>query len=291
MSYPMLKAMYYVKQKHPNICTCLIVPDLPVNIAKYGKKKGLYNLIASSYNLKKINFFLKCVDKYVLLSEQMKELSDVSEKDFCVIDGLFDENDFKATLINDNTVNDLSYKTIVYTGSLHEEYGICTLIKAFRLIDDSNYRLVIAGAGNALETVLKYCDQDKRIIYKGILNKIEVRNLQCSATVLINPRSNLGIDAKYCFPSKTIEYMLAGRPVIMCKLDGMEDSYNDIIYHLDTHSEHAMMNSIINVCEKPEEELLYMSKKAKIFILREKNNIVQTRKILNLIGYSVEKVV
>ena len=39
--------------------------------------------------------------------------------------------------------------------------------------------------------------------------------------MLINPRTNEGVYTQYSFPSKTMEYMRAGKPVLCCKLDGI----------------------------------------------------------------------
>jgi len=56
------------------------------------------------------------------------------------------------------------------------------------------------------------------------------------ADVLVNPRENNEEYTKYSFPSKNIEYLASGNPVVAYMLDGMGDCYREYIYLLENLS-------------------------------------------------------
>lgn len=282
MNYPQLRSIYELKRKFNNMHVCLIIPDIPQILAQYGIHRGIYRKISSCYNLNRINKYLDAIDSFVLLSEQMKDLVPLKGRKYCVVDGLFDVNDDRAKSVS-RSIKDDGTVRLVYTGSLHQEYGICDFINAFITADVKNAKLIIAGNGNAVSAVKDYAKKYSNIEYKGILGKNEVAKLQRSASLLVNTRSSKGIDAKYSFPSKTIEYMLTGRPILMARLPGMSDEYFDYMYTMDDSCIAAMAESIKAVCGLAETELAETGRKAFEFVKLNNNNIVQAKKIIELI--------
>lgn len=276
MSYPQMKAVYELKKQGYDFHACLIVPDVPSILSKYGTRTGLYNRISSNYNLKHIEKYNTVMDSFVLLSEPMSQLVNVGERPYCVVDGMFSE-------AGKVTENNEELKTAVYTGSLHKEYGICDLLSSFQEIKKEDYRLIIAGTGNALEEVKKATESDSRISYVGSLAYDQVYALQQKATVLVNPRSISGIDAKYSFPSKTIEYMLSGRPVIMNCLPGMDGIYEEYLFTPKKCGCTGFADVIQHVCELPQEERNEFAMKARQFVIDNKSNVKQMEKVLSMI--------
>ncbi len=80
-----------------------------------------------------------------------------------------------------------------------------------------------------------------------------------------------------------MEYMLSGKPVLMYKLDGVPDEYDQYLYYFDSSSPKDMASRIIEVCEKPKLELKSIGREAKKFVLENKNSEVQAKKILDMI--------
>ena len=85
---------------------------------------------------------------------------------------------------------------------------------------------ILIDKGFIKEAVLK----DRRIKYLGQIDPMKAKEWQNKADVLINPRMNNEEYTKYSFPSKTIEYLMTGKPVVAYKLDGMKDIYSDFLY-------------------------------------------------------------
>ena len=74
--------------------------------------------------------------------------------------------------------------------------------------------------------------------------------------------------------------MKSGRPVITTKLPGIPTDYNDYLMFFDGDSEDDMCNSLVHFAKIDNSDLNAFGIKAKRFVLENKNNIVQTEKIL-----------
>lgn len=279
--YPYIRAINLMKKKYKFKVIC-IVPDLPTVVAKYKTKLSLYEKISRKYNLKKIEEYQKCIDKYVLLTEQMAKELNIIKENYCVIDGLYDENEYKNCefKIKENQ----KVKRFVYTGSINEEYGLKTFLEAFKKIKRYDIELYIAGKGNLEKYILNIVNIDKRVKYLGVLEMEEVLKLQESATFLINPRTSNSLDAKYSFPSKTIEYMLSGTPILMEHLPGMDKEYKKLIIRYNGANVLSAIDSIEKALSLKKSELDSIAKQAFDYVYYKKNSTFQTQKIIELLG-------
>jgi len=278
---PYLWALFLLKShrnKH-NIKYCLIVPDL---IGKYGIMQPFYTINGIWHRIDSFFIYklLHQANCFVFLTKHMANTIDIGNKPFTIIEGLITVN--KNKCINKPIKQSESKKIILYTGSLLYDFGIETLLKAFVKIHNNNYELWLCGPINESKIVIEYSILDRRIKYLGFLNKEEVIEVQQKATVLINPRPNIGEYVKYSFPSKTMEYLLSGKPVIMYRLDGIPEEYYNFIYTIERYDVESIAQTILSVCEKSEIELLEFGIKARKFIIENKNSIIQTKKIIEM---------
>jgi glycosyltransferase involved in cell wall biosynthesis len=270
---PSLLALYYINKRRYK--SCLIVPDLPEFMSD---KKKLSYLIGKKIDKLFINLGIRKIDSFVLFSPYMKERFPVYNKPWIHLEGVFSKT--KTFSLEEKKEN---YRTILYSGSLSKRYGIMDLVKAFNLIDKDNYRLWICGGGDALSEIKDFEKIDKRIQYLGLLSKEEVRRKQKQATLLINPRHKIDEYTKYSFPSKTMEYMASGTPVLMSHLLSIPSEYEKHLYFFDDESIEGMKNKIIEICEKSQEELNAFGKAASKFIINEKNEKKQANRIVELL--------
>ena len=274
---PFLKAAKEVKKQFHDLKVCAIVADLP-NMSNLSSRKNILlklfekNQTAVTYNS------LDCVDGYVLLTKYMADYMKL-DKPFCVVEGIATE--FSACKKEWNA--DESIKTILYSGTLHRRFGVLSLLEAFKLIGDENYRLIICGVGDSENAIKQAAKVDKRIVFKGQLSRNEVLKLQSDATVLVNPRQNNEVFTKYSFPSKTMEYLSSGTPVVAYKLDGIPDDYDEFINYVPDNEISTLAGVIIKVCEMPKEKRKLFGDKAQNFVLMKKNYIAQTKNILDFL--------
>ena len=274
---PHLFPAYLFKKFHPKTKMSLIVPDLPEYFNTSSKKSNTKYFI-KIIEQKIIKILLKKVNSYVLLTKQMKDKLEIGSKPYIVQEGIVNLDDFKKIL----TKNNNRKKIILYSGTLNGQYGILNLLKAFDYIHDTSYYLHICGSGEEEEKINEFLKRNNRIVYFGQLDRKDVLKLQSEATVLINPRTNEGEYTKYSFPSKTMEYLASGSPVIAYKLDGIPDEYDDYIYYVEDNTIETLKNKLLEVCEKSNSELFEFGAKAREFVLTKKNNIEQAKQILLL---------
>lgn len=241
MYFPFLDVMRRIKKKFGDrVDYVLITPDL-VGEYTFSYKNKLKQAYHSRHAKKQMEYSA-FADKYVLLTEQMKNPLKIGDKPYTVIEGFLPHCEF-------NYENERQSKTVLYTGSLNPAFGITTLLEAFKNIDDPDYRLWICGAGDGQAAVEEAARHDGRIIYKGFLPKSEIADLQTRCDVLINPRPAEGEYTKYSFPSKTMEYLLSGSKVVMHRLDGIGDEYYKYIRVIEEHTPEAMAKAIMSSCE------------------------------------------
>lgn len=266
----------YIKKHYNEITVCCIIADLP-EFACARELHGIHKYY-NKYQNKRIRGLYKHIDRFVLLTEQMAKRLDITVP-YTVVEGISPElNTFTDNSVAERFKNE---KYILYTGTLNYEFGIEILLKAFSHINKNNIKLIICGFGEA-EAAIKNSG-DPSIIYLGKLDRSQVLPLQKNAAVLVNPRQNNGEFTKYSFPSKTMEYLASGVPVAAYKLDGIPKEYDEYIKYVPDNSPEALAEVLSEICNMPEEERKQMGERAKRFIFEEKNNIKQSKKILDLI--------
>lgn len=242
---PFLNAAVYAKSLVPNSKICFIVPDLPQYMNVNENNRFLYDII-KKYDIRIMEKFISAVDSFVLLTEPMKDVLNVGKRPYIVIEGLIDEE----FVTPKNNVGD-NIKRIVYTGKLNKKFGIKSLVDSFMKIKEDNYRLILCGDGDAREYILEKAQVDNRIQYKGVVTPREAVEYINSADALVNPRPNNEEYTKYSFPSKNIEYLMSGNPVVAYMLDGMPECYKDFLYVIPDN-QNSFENILINACLKTE---------------------------------------
>lgn len=275
---PFLIAAYYAKKINPEIQVSLIVPDLPEYMNLSERKPYLYRVL-KYLEVKYIKRIIRYIDNFILLTEQMSGKINFYDKNYIVIEGMVSKTECEKEY------NKSIPKTrdIVYTGTLSRVYGVLNLVNAMKNVKDPNANLVICGSGETSSEIEEIARRDNRIKFLGLLPHDEVLSIQKNATVLVNPRQNIGEYTKYSFPSKTMEYLASGNPVIAYKLDGIPSDYDNYILYVKDNSIEGLANMINDILCLSDAELHEIGLKGKEFILNKKNNILQTKKILNMI--------
>lgn len=260
-----------------------IVTDIPNYLQDYTVKKK--TIIKSLfYNLYRVvcNYFMYRYDYYIVLTEQMNELVNPSKKPHIVIEGMVDTS---MTTVPNELKNKYKDKVIIYAGALYEKYGVKKLIEAFTRLKHKNARLWLYGSGDIDKEIRKYEKADPRIKYFGVVSNELVVQEQLKATLLVNPRPSKEEFTKYSFPSKNMEYMVSGTPILTTPLQGMPQEYNDFVYLFKDETIEGMEKTLDYILEKSKEELHEKGLKAKEFVLKNKSNDIQAAKILRLIGF------
>lgn len=224
---PFLDAAVYAKSQDERIKICLVVPDLPQYMNLDVRISLLYR-IAKRYDIARFYKLNQKVDSYVLLTEKMKNKLFIKNRPYMVVEGIVDSAEIFSAKEKQTTIgysDDLRY--IVYTGKINMKFGIKDLVDTFMSISDKNLRLVLCGRGDMEDYIREKSNFDSRIMYVGQVSLEEARHWMYRADVLVNPRKNDQEYTKYSFPSKNIEYLMTGNPVVAYMLDGIPEIYRD----------------------------------------------------------------
>ena len=284
LSASFLKAIRKFKRKRPQVHVCAIVADLP-SMNDMAENVGIINKMANDILAKKAYKNLSIINSFVLLTKQMAGFLNISQP-YCVVEGIAtisSSEDQRNAENNDDTV-----KSILYTGTLHRKFGVLNLVEAFMNTQDDSFRLQICGTGDSENEICKASKLDHRIIFLGKVDRERVLELQKESTVLVNPRQNNEAFTKYSFPSKNLEYLSSGTPVIAYMLDGMPEEYRNYIISPEDDSIQALTDVLEEVCQLSEEERKRIGKRGKNYVINEKNAKKQTQKIVDMIRSVVE---
>lgn len=284
LSASFLKAIKKFKRKRPQVHVCAIVADLP-SMNDMAENTGTINKLANDMLAKKAYKNLSIINSFVLLTKQMSDFLNINQP-YCVVEGIATISSSENQRNTEN--NDDTVKNILYTGTLHRKFGVLNLVEAFMNTQDDNYRLQICGTGDSENEICEASKLDHRIVFLGKVDRERVLELQKDSTVLVNPRQNNEVFTKYSFPSKNLEYLSSGTPVIAYMLDGMPEEYRNYIISPEDDSIQALTDVIEEVCQLSEEEWKRIGKRGKNYVIGEKNAKKQTQKIVDMVRSIVE---
>lgn len=245
-----------------------IVTDLPDMLGESGLARKMANYTIS-----------KC-SGYVLLTQAMNDRLNPEGKPYVILEG-------HADIAMGAKEPDLGKKKqpriCLYAGGVSRQYGLENLTEGFRRADLPNARLHIYGPGDYVEELRKIAEEDPRVFYGGMLLSSEVVDREMEATLLVNPRPTNEEFVKYSFPSKTMEYMASGTPVLTTVLPGMPREYHPYVYLMEDETAEGIGKALKAVLSQSDEVLFQKGNQARRFILENKNNVIQGKKILDLL--------
>lgn len=227
----------------------------------------------------------KCVenayDGYILISKYMSEKINSKNKPSIVIEGMvnLNQNNYDDNQ-NEQQNADVKQKTVMYAGSLQKIYGIKTLVEAFIKAKIADCNLIIYGDGDYKKELIEISNSNKNIIYRGIALNSEIIKQENCSTLLVNPRPSGETLTRYSFPSKTFEYMISQTACLITKLDGIPAEYFNYCYTINFETVEEIAKQLKEILNLPNEILQKKAQEAKDFVLTNKSNIMQTKKII-----------
>lgn len=278
LSSALFKALPKIKDK--KITTALIVPDVPECLVEMNGKMTLKNRLVRHLNKRNARLSQR-YDKYGYLTEAMNDFYHADAKDYIVMEGLIDESKVKSAYTAPDYED--GKEIILYTGTLRRIFGVMNLIEAFEKAGLPNAELWICGSGECASEIEERANNNPAIKFFGLVSSEKARELQAKATILANPRSADGEYTKYSFPSKTIEYLLAGRTVIMNRLPGVPAEYDKYIFYPDNESEDAWISKFKEISDMPAAERQAHDEAGRGYIRNMKTASVQCSRIIRLI--------
>lgn len=237
-------------------------------------------LSGSSMSIRLSQFVIRHCTGYVFLTQAMNDRLNPDGKPYVILEG---HADIAMGQVSPSLEEKHKPRVCLYAGGVSRDYGLAELVEGFRLANLPDTQLHIYGPGDYVPELEQIARQDSRIVYGGMLLSSQVVQREREATLLVNPRPTGEEFVKYSFPSKTMEYMASGTPVLTTDLPGMPPEYHDYVYRIFREDAPGIAQALTQVLCHSDRELLEKGQAARDFVLREKNNVTQAKKILDLL--------
>ena len=248
-------------------CPCVgIVTDLPDMLGGGRFSKAM------------ANFVIRHCTHYVLLTQAMNGYLNHDKKPYVILEG---QSDIAMKAKLPSLEEKLQPRVCLYAGGVSKQYGLPQLVEGFLKADLPNAQLHIYGPGDYVEELKKL--EDPRVFYGGMLLSSEIVEKERQATLLVNPRPTHEEYVKYSFPSKTMEYMASGTPVLTTVLPGMPKEYYPHVFFIQEETPEGITKALKEVLAHSDEALLDKGELARAFVLNTRNNVVQAGKILAML--------
>ena len=265
------------KEHFPNMVLGTIVTDLTEDLLNpVNKPPHLLKRWQIQWNLHCEKQLYKDIDRFFLIAKDMTEYIPEAVGKSIVMEGIATPKGLENV--------ERQHKTLLYTGHLPQHACIRDLVDAFMQTTDPDFRLVICGSGDEEGYVKEKAEEDKRIVFKGIVSHEEAIRLQKTATAVINPRKPDISLTKYSFPSKTMEYLASGTPMTGYRLEGIPEEYYTHFYTVDAIENEALTTVINKVLTASDTELREKALAAYRFISEKKNPKTQTARIIDFLN-------
>lgn len=248
------------------IPSSVIVTDVPGNTSR-----RLSNNV--------FRFLIQKFDSYIFLTAQMNSLLNKKSKPYVVEEGSVD---YRMEQVNSAIKDKYCKRVFMYTGAIKKIYGVKQLVESFLDCTFDDVELHIYGDGDYKAELIEICKKNKQIRYFGVKLIDVVIKAQQKADLLINPRFTDEEYTKYSFPSKNMEYMVSGTAVLTTNLPGMPDEYKKYVYLFEGESKDGFKETLLKISKLSREELRNKGELGKKFVLEQKNNVLQAKKIAHM---------
>lgn len=267
LNYSLLSALSCFKQ---NIKLIGIVTDLPEILAN-GK---------ITESVKRQNNMIAECDGLVLLARPMTEKINHKNKPFVVMEGFCD---VKMRDVKNIFGEKYQKKVVLYSGLLHEKYGIRNLTEAFIKADIADSELHVYGRGDFEDQLKAIAEINDKVKYFGTKSNSYVVKEQMKATLLVNPRPTNEEFVKYSFPSKNMEYLASGTAMLTTELPSMPDEYKEHCFVSRGYDQESLKEALSEILSMSKETLYRKGAEAKEWVLTKKDNITQTKKVIEFL--------
>lgn len=226
---------------------------------------------------------IRRMSSFVVLTDAMCDIINPGrKKPYIVMEGIVDSDmkDKEPTPYQDGK------RHITYTGTLESRYGVKTMIEAFMQLPGGDLVFDIYGRGPMAEDMPEYMEKDPRIRYHGVVTIDEAVEAQRSSFLLVNPRPTSEEFTKYSFPSKNMEYMATGVPVLTAALPGMPEEYHQFVFIFEDETSAGISGKISEILAMPSESVRKKGLEGKDFVISQKHYSLQAKKVVDLINQS-----
>lgn len=159
---------------------------------------------------------------------------------------------------------------LVYAGQLSVLNGVTLLLEALKHISNPKLKVTILGGGEFASQVEEAAQHDSRIQFLGLRPHDEVLKIYEQADLLVNLRRTDYQTHRYVFPSKVVECLATGRPLLSTCTGHVESEFQDLVFPLRHEEPEALARAIEELTEMPREQREAVGVRARNYVLENK---------------------
>jgi|GEM_PF-3791133 len=251
------------------IKVCLVV-DIPI---MFQKKKGIREIARKFENFLSLKLFKNYDGMITLVENTVTNFTNL--KKYLVIN--YSPLESISTNVKDLKL-DRNKINITFTGAVEEYYGIKEMIQTMKYLSEE-YCLNIFGSGSLDDYVIGQSRLDSRIIHHGRVAHDVSIEAQKQSDLLFLVRTDEMLN-KFGLPSKVIEYLSSGTPVITNKIESIPTELYKYLNFYEEINEKVISSKIKFITDQIEyKNQKYQANQAKDFIELNYNWENQGRKI------------
>lgn len=142
--------------------------------------------------------------------------------------GLHLDGGIDAVRFTSRPVHERGRKVLVFAGAMNRWAGASLLVDAFSRTRLPDAELWLCGHGSNAD-VERAAAEDPRVRYLGLVEEERLQAVCREAAAFVNPRPVDLHENRSNFPSKVLEYLTYGRPVVSTWTEGLAPEYRDVL--------------------------------------------------------------
>ncbi len=170
-------------------------------------------------------------------------------------------------------------REVIYAGGLTRAYGVDRLVAAFRALPDPDLRLRVFGRGELAEWVCAQAREDSRIAPPEMLPREALAGRLSRAAVLVNPRPVDQSFVRHSFPSKLLEYLSVGVPVVTTRLPAISAAYDPYLVYAEPDTVDGLRDAMARVVAMPTERRRELGQAGAAFVRDSRGPAAQGARI------------
>jgi glycosyltransferase involved in cell wall biosynthesis len=132
---------------------------------------------------------------------------------------------------------------VLHAGGLNDTNGIPDLLLAFQTLDPKKYELILTGAGPHRDLVENASRRNSNITFCGLLSRDDLEDLYSDVDAAISYRPSHPA-SMLSFPSKVLEYMAHGIPVLSNPTAHVMDEYGEYLTPIVAESPEGIARAV-----------------------------------------------
>ena len=175
---------------------------------------------------------------------------------------------------------------LLYTGALDQWGGITQLLDAFERLRIPNATLVVTG-WSQWPAIRKRLENTPGVEYCGRVDEATLLQLAEQASVLVNPRPLNMPGTQMNFPSKLLEYLTYGRPVVTTMTPGVAPEYAEFTIPAKSDTPDDLAAAIDRALSLDHKRRVEMARQAERFLSTTRLWSIQAAKLWDFLRLEV----